>query len=202
MSTISYAITAHNEHEELEHLLSQLNTGIKWDDEVVIQLDIKATDEVKEVCYKFPFFTLIEHPLNNDFSSFKNNLKSKCNRDYIFQIDADEFLSDILLSNINEILSLNPEIDIYGIPRVNKVEGLTVGHIKKWGWNVKEGIINWPDYQWRICKNIPSIHWVGKVHERLVGSSSIITLPDEFCLLHFKTIERQEKQNEYYNELS
>ncbi len=68
----------------------------------------------------------------------------------------------------------------------------------------KEGDrINFPDYQWRIYKNIPTIKWINKVHERLNGFKIYSTLPplDEFCLLHPKTIERQEKQNEFYNTL-
>lgn len=56
MPSISYAITAHNEHEELERLLFILDQNIQDIDEVVIQLDTTATEEVKEVCYKYPAF--------------------------------------------------------------------------------------------------------------------------------------------------
>ena len=77
MPSISYAITAHNEHEELERLLFILDQNIQDIDEVVIQLDTTATEEVKEVCYKYPAFTLIEFPLNRDFASFKNNLNQE-----------------------------------------------------------------------------------------------------------------------------
>jgi len=202
MPTISYAITACNEHVELERLLEQLDNNIRDIDEVVIQLDTTATDEVKEVCYKYPAFSLWEFPLNGDFASFKNHLKSKCNRDYIFQIDADEYLSAQLIESINQILELNPDIDLYYIPRINTVEGLTSKHIKEWGWYVnKTGWINYPDYQTRILKNIPEIKWINKVHERLVGAKTIIPLPEGYNLIHPKTIERQEKQNNFYNTL-
>ena len=62
-------------------------------------------------------------------------------------------------------------------------------------------IINWCDYQTRIVKNTPSIKWKNKVHEILEGYKQYAALPaeDEFCLLHPKTIERQEKQNSFYN---
>ena len=62
-------------------------------------------------------------------------------------------------------------------------------------------IINFSDNQTRIVKNTPSIKWVNKVHERLDGFKTYSTLPaqDEFCLLHPKSIERQEKQNQFYN---
>jgi hypothetical protein len=202
MPTISYAITACNEHVELERLLEQLDSNIRDIDEVVIQLDTTATDEVKEVCYKYPAFSLWEFPLNGDFASFKNHLKSKCNRDYIFQIDADEYLSAQLIESINQILELNPDIDLYYIPRINTVEGLTPKHIKEWGWYVNEtGWINYPDYQTRILKNIPEMKWINKVHERLVGGKIGHNLPKGYDLIHPKTIERQEKQNNFYNTL-
>jgi hypothetical protein len=64
-------------------------------------------------------------------------------------------------------------------------------------------IINFSDNQTRIVKNSPSIKWINKVHEKLDGYKLFSTLPpqDEFCLLHPKTIEKQEKQNNYYNTL-
>lgn len=202
MPSISYAITAHNEHEELERLLFILDQNIQDIDEVVIQLDTTATEEVKEVCYKYPAFTLIEFPLNRDFASFKNNLKSKCTRDYIFQIDADEYPSYILIGNLPQVLELNPDVELFRVPRVNTVEGLTQKHIDQWKWYVnQDGWVNYPDFQMRILKNLPEIKWVNKVHEIIVGAKLIADLPNGFELLHPKTIERQEKQNELYSTL-
>ena len=50
---ISFAITAHNEHEELQRLLEQLIQVVKSNDEIVIQLDTTATDEVIQVTDTF-----------------------------------------------------------------------------------------------------------------------------------------------------
>ena len=202
MPSISYAITACNEHVELERLLNQLDRNIRDIDEVVIQLDVTATPAVEEVCYKYPAFTLIQFPLNNDFASFKNNLKNKCSRDYIFQIDADEYPHPELLESLPSILEANDDTDVFLVPRINTVEGLTEQHIKQWGWNVTgDSRVNFPDYQWRIWKNIPKIKWINKVHERLDGFGLYTNFPplDEMCLYHPKTIDRQEKQNNYYN---
>jgi hypothetical protein len=202
MPSISYAITACNEHVELDRLLEQLDRTIQDIDEVVIQLDITATPEVKEVCYKYLAFTLIQFPLNNDFASFKNNLKSKCNRDYIFQIDADEYLSEEILTYLPTILEDNSNVEMFSVPRINTVEGLTEQHIKQWGWRVDErGWVNYPDYQNRILKNKPEIYWINKVHEKLVGAMITTELPPGLDLIHPKTIDRQEKQNNYYNTL-
>jgi hypothetical protein len=207
MPTISYAITACNEHVELERLLDQLNEHIRPEDEIVLQLDTTATDEVAKVAEKYNVGTKYEYhrvyaSLNGDFASFKNNLKAHCSRDYIFQIDADEYLSEYLITYIRAILDLNPEVELYAVPRINTVEGLTPEHIQKWGWHINEnGWVNYPDHQTRILKNIPEIKWINKVHERLVGAKIIVPLPEGYDLIHPKTIERQEKQNNYYNTL-
>lgn len=64
-------------------------------------------------------------------------------------------------------------------------------------------IVNWCDYQWRIWKNKPEIKWKNKVHEVLDGYKTYSTLPaePEFSLKHPKGIERQKKQNAYYDTL-
>lgn len=204
MFRISYAITAHNEHEELDRLLLQLDRGIRDVDEVVIQVDSTATEEVLNVVYKYPAFSIHQFPLKGDFSSFKNNLKSKCSGEWIFQIDADEYLSNTLLQSLPEILASNPTTDLFLTPRINTVNGLTDEHIKKWGWNVNEkGWVNFPDYQTRILQNHPKIKWVNKVHEVVTGHNSYALLPatEEYCLLHPKHIARQETQNHYYSTL-
>jgi glycosyltransferase involved in cell wall biosynthesis len=200
MANISFAITACNEHIELERLLKQLDKNIKKKDEIVVQLDITATQEVKDIVSKYKLINYI-HPLNNDFATFKNNLKSICTNEWIFFIDADEYLSDDLLFNIHEILDANKGIvDVISVPRINTVDGLTREHIDKWRWFVDEnGYVNYPDYQTRICTNKPNIEWVNKVHERLIGWKTIANLPYGYDLIHPKTIERQERQNNYYN---
>ena len=81
---------------------------------------------------------------------------------------------------------------------------MTQDHMQQWGWAVNEhGWINFPDYQWRIYRNTNQIKWENKVHEVLTGYETVSHLPmdSEFCLLHEKTIERQEKQNNYYETL-
>ena len=199
MPSISYAITACNEHVELDRLLNQLSSSIRDEDEIVVQMDITATDEVKAVVNKYKLMSYF-HPLNKDFATFKNNLKDLCTKDYIFQIDADEYLSEELLAYLPAILEDNSKVEMFSIPRINTVEGLTEQHIKQWGWRVDEkGWVNYPDYQNRILKNKPEIHWVNKVHEKIIGAMTTTEIPPGLDLIHPKTIDRQEKQNNYYN---
>ena len=208
MPSISYAITACNEHAELDRLLNQLQEYIRPEDEIVVQLDSNRTTEVIDVVNsfksKFPLkhYKYINGSLNGDFASFKNNLKSHCTKDYIFQIDADEYLSLELITYLPEILQDNPDVELLRVPRINTVEGLTQEHIQKWRWHVsKEGWVNYPDYQMRVLKNLPDIQWRNKVHEVIIGAKVVADLPFGLDLIHPKTIDRQEKQNNFYNTL-
>ena len=105
---------------------------------------------------------------------------------------------------IPQVIETNPTVEVYRVPRINTVKGLTQEHIQKWRWRVDEkGWVNFPDLQWRIYKNDSKIKWVNKVHEVLVGYKRYSELPrdENLCLIHEKTIEKQEKQNNYYNTL-
>lgn len=207
MPSISYAITACNEHVELERLLDQLNESIRSEDEIVVQLDTTATEEVKKVAEKYNIGTDYEYhriyySLDKNFASFKNNLKKHCTRNYIFQIDADEYLSEELLASLPEILEANSQVEMFSVPRINTVKGLTSEYINKWGWYINEkGWINYPDHQDRILKNKPEIGWVNKVHEKITGATVIAQIPEGYDLVHPKTLERQKKQNQFYSTL-
>ena len=203
---ISYGLTVCNEHAELENLITFLSKYPKDVDEIVIVYDQnRVTPEVLDVIEKYKDSS-IAHPFDfkQNFLENKNYLNSKCTGDYIFQIDADEYPHESLITQLPVILEANPENEVYLVPRVNTVEGLTNEHIQKWGWNVNDkNWINWPDYQWRVWKNKPEIKWVNKVHEKLSGHKTYAALPDMegLSLYHPKKIDRQEKQNAYYNTL-
>ena len=205
---ISYAITACNEVEETIRLVTQLLNYKGENSEVVVLLDTpKAPTELIEYLElqgEANHINLIESEFDNDFAQWKNLLNSQCKGEWIFQLDADEFLDPNLIVNLEDILDNNVDKDLIVVPRINTVEGLTETHIQKWGWNVNEkGWVNFPDVQTRIYKNSDKIGWMNKVHERIVGFESYTNLPaDEiYCIRHPKTIERQERQNNYYNTL-
>ena len=207
---ISYAVPVCNEHIELEKLLSFLLKHIDENDEIVIQCDKgNTTPEVEKVLDKADYefrhqLKIIEFPLNSHFSNFKNNLKEHCTGDWIFQIDADELPHESLIINLKELLKANLTTEMFLVPRVNTVEGLTQEHINKWRWNVNEkGWVNWPDYQTRIIQNSPKIKWQNKVHEQIIGISTKGALPmeEEWCLYHPKNIKKQEIQNQLYNQI-
>lgn len=205
---LSYAITVCNEYEEIQKLISTLFAYSREEDEIVVLFDKKAgTSQVWNYLVELQnedWIKAYPKSFKDHFADWKNHLTSLCSGDYIFQIDADEIPHEKLIKTLPILLESNPDVEVMLVPRVNTVEGLTDEHIKKWGWNVDDrGWVNWPDYQWRIYKNDPTIKWVNKVHEKLDGFKQYATLHMEegFALYHPKDIKRQEKQNSYYNTL-
>tara|TARA_B100001778_G_scaffold292079_1_gene262481 strand:- start:6332 stop:6955 length:624 start_codon:yes stop_codon:yes gene_type:complete len=205
---ISYAITVCNEINEITNLLNFLLKHRRKQDEIVILFDKgNGTAEVWNRIIELKGENNVNYTsktFKNHFADWKNYLTSLCTGDYIFQIDADEIPHELLMENLPLIIEDNPDNEVYLVPRVNTVSGLTKKHIAEWRWNVdQEDRVNWPDYQWRVWKNKPKIKWKNKVHEILEGHKTHAFIPamPELALYHPKTIAKQEKQNNYYNTL-
>jgi len=206
---ITYAITVCNEFVEIQQLIAFLLKHKRIQDNIVVLYDESNGDpEIESFLRSHSVnaeFAWHKAKFEGHFANWKNRLSSLCNGNYIFQIDADEIPNELLISHLPELLELNPDNDVYLVPRVNTVEGMSQDHMQQWGWNVNAaGWINWPDYQWRIWKNKSEIKWINKVHEKLDGFSTYTLLPadtEAFSLYHPKTIERQIKQNAYYDTL-
>jgi hypothetical protein len=203
---ISYAITVCNELEEIKRLISFLHQHKRPEDEIYVLLDKpKASLELLyqlSVYSSEGFIILTESEFKGHFADWKNQLMDLCSGDYIFQIDADEIPNSSLIENLPAILENN--VDVILVPRVNTVQGITQQHIQHWGWKQNEkGWIQWPDFQWRIYKNDSEIRWKNKLHEVLDGFKTYSNLPEmeEYALYHPKTIEKQEKQNNFYSTL-
>jgi len=202
--SISYSILTHNEIDSLLRLIDFLVKYKDDEDEIVILDDYSENKETKKILdatvsiYDIKFE---QRHLLKDFAGQKNYLRRMCTGGYIFNLDADELPKLHLIRNIKEILKTNSNIDLIWVPRINTVDGLTQEHIQKWNWQINErGWINFPDWQGRIHKNRPNIRWENPVHEIMVGYNEYSFLPaeEEYCIVHHKVIEKQEKQNEFY----
>ena len=204
---LSYGITVHNEHEELNQLLELLVHNTDQEDEIVI-VDDFSNQETQDVIGSWvqqysdkKTIRVFQRKLDGDFASQKNFVIEQCSGDYIFHIDADEYPNVILLQQLKQILEIN-EVDLLWIPRVNTVEGMTEEDIQTWGWKVSEqGWVNYPDYQARVFRRNDNIRWERPLHEVIRGYKTYSHLPphEELSLYHPKTIEKQEKQNMFYN---
>ena len=203
---ISFAITVCNELVEIKKLVPFLLENKRIQDEIVILYDNKnGNPEVLEFLLPFNKLPNVQTwrglDWDNNFADWKNKLNDYCTGDYIFQLDADEMIEVDFVKSVSEIVGLNPEVDLFYLPRVNTVAGITNEHIMKWQWRVDENNrINFPDYQGRIYRK--GLMWNNKVHEKIVGAKIYSILPiDEssYFLHHHKTITKQELQNNLYS---
>ena len=138
---ISYIVTVHNETLELLQLIEKLKTHIDAvapNDEVVILDDFSDNEDTNKILSKAKSygFTVVQHELKKNFSEHKNYGSKRCVGDFVCQIDADEYLFPNLLNNIHEIIESNPTVELYRVPRVNIVRGMTEKDVTMWGWNL------------------------------------------------------------------
>lgn len=208
MIKISYAITVCDEAIEIQRLITHLLKHKRANDEIVVLFDeSKNSTAVEDYIRSHSVngeFNWHASKFEGHFANWKNKLNYLSSGHYIFQIDADEIPSEYLIENLHNLLEQNPTVDMFIVPRINTVEGLTQEHIQKWKWNINEqGWVNFPDYQSRIYKNTQGIAWEGMVHEKIQGAKSYAYLPalEHWCLSHPKTIEKQERAVKLYQEL-
>lgn len=204
---ISYAITVCNELTEIKKLVPFILEYKKPEDEIVILYDENNGDS-RVLDFLLPYNKLPNvqtwrsFDFDKNFADWKNLLNSYCKGNYIYQIDADEMISQYMIENLHNILEINPKVDLYFVPRINTVSDITEEDIQKWGWKLNEkGWVNFPDFQGRIYRK--NMGWYGKVHERIIGGNVFSSLPldEEYCILHHKDIERQRNQNKFYSSL-
>ena len=203
---LSYAITVCNEAVEIQNLVTFLLDNKRTEDEIVITFDSKNGStsvedylRAKSVNAEFSW-----HPFEfqGNFSDLKNHTKSMCRGEYICHLDADEIPHETLIEQLPQIIEMN-DVDLIWLPRVNTVDGMTKEHVEKWGWRVSQkGWVNYPDYQARVFRNTEEIRWTRPLHEYITGSKTYSHLPpyEELSLYHHKTIEKQVKQNMFYNQ--
>jgi glycosyltransferase involved in cell wall biosynthesis len=210
MVGISYLITTHNEGKKyLIPLFKRiLMNDVNGEDEIVILDDYSDDPETLEVLEltskNRPDVKIVKHHLDGDFAAHKNYGKNQCTKQYVFQIDGDECPHENLIHTLKETILFNHTVELFRVPRINVVPGITADHIARWGWNVNDKQwLNFPDLQDRIFRNVLEIKWQNKVHEKIIGHTTHSELPpiEDYCLLHIKTLDRQEKQNQFYSTL-
>jgi glycosyltransferase involved in cell wall biosynthesis len=202
--TISYAILTHNEGQYIETLLSFLTNNKRPQDEIVVVDDFSKDELTIQILDKYKSQITLDYRVFDGDHTQKNYLNSLCTGDYILQLDADELISEDLINMLPTLLEDNTEIDLFIMPRINTVDGLTQEWAQKWGWHVdKKGWINFPDWQMRLYRNCNWIKWKGLLHSRIEGYKTYVSLPTDelFCIIHPKQLDRQIEQNNLYDKI-
>ena len=200
---LTYAIGVCNEHKELQSLLNFLIKTKEICDDINVLVDTnKVTDDVRRVLDKYKkVITICERAFCGDFSAHRNFHITKCSGDYIFMIDADEIPQEHLIKTVKNYCDTS---DLIFVPRINICPGYTEHWIKDYRFTINEvGWINWPDYQGRVFKNVPSIRWGKSLHEQVQGAKNPmgIEAKPQNGLWHVKSIEVQDSARKFYDSL-
>ncbi len=201
---LSYLVTCHNETDSLEKLLSKLIEYKKGNHEIVLLDDYSDNPETLEIIQKFKEkVNFQQHKLDKNYGNHKNYGIELCKGEWIFQLDADEVPTDGLLENIDLIIESNSKNEVLWLPRLNYFIGVTDLDVITWGWQLNDGMINFPDYQSRLYQNLPHIRYERRLHEKVEGFKSYVFIPPQkdYAIIHEKTIEKQRETNVNYNKL-
>ena len=162
---------------------------------------------------------IFKRKLDMDFATQTNEITKRSNNEWVMKLDPDELMDDRSLNNIRFLLSAmekeNPKVEVIGIPRINTLNGVLVNDIPREKWNEehlstlkqfnpKDPLtLKNPDYQFRLFKK--NVKWVNKVHEQPEpvknGEKKKVMITHNIALFHPKTVQKQNTQNEFYNQI-
>lgn len=201
---LSYLVTCHNETTSLEKLLSNLIKYKKDNHEIVLLDDYSDNQTTLNIIEKYKENVVFhQHKLERNYGAHKNYGIEQCKGQWIFQLDGDECPTDLLLENIDIVLESNKDNEVIWLPRMNFFIGVTQNDADQWGWRLHDGMVNFPDYQSRIYRNLPHIRYQRRLHEKVEGFKSYTFVPPQkdYAILHEKTIEKQRQTNLNYNKI-
>jgi len=161
---ISAIILTKNEEKNIVDCLELLG----WCNEIIV-VDDCSDDRTVELAEKFKV-KIFKRKLDNDFSAQRNFAVSKAGNKWVFFVDADERVPDLLALEIIEKLK-KQNFDAYYIERKDVMWGKVLMHGEV--GNVK---------LLRLAKKGKG-NWINKVHEEWVVNGKISTL--ENVLYHY-----------------
>jgi glycosyltransferase involved in cell wall biosynthesis len=164
---LSVVLATFNEEKNLPALLKSIKTLA---DEIVV-VDGTSTDRTVEIAKKYGAKVIVTKNLSN-FHINKQKAIDLATKDWIFQLDADERVSDELTNEIKGKLGNDQDINGYWLPRKNWFLGRFL---------MKGG--QYPDYTLRLYRkgkgHLPQVH----VHEQAEVDGKVGYL--EQALLHY-----------------
>ncbi len=169
---ISATIITRNEERNIAAALRSL----AWADEIIL-VDSESTDRTVEIARGFTDKIFIrEWP---GYSKQKNFAAEQAANDWIFNLDADERLTDALIAEIQQLKDQTADAAAFEMPRKTFYLGRWIKHA---GW--------YPDYKLRLYDRTRS-RWRGDfVHESVETQGKIKRLRGD--LLHYTVMNSSE----------
>lgn len=170
-----------------ERLLRNLLPYVKpWVDQMVFIIDNRSEDLSHMICAAHsPYVYRVD--LNMDFGHARNIGVQHSEMPWVFQIDADEWPNEYLLRWMREYLPRAP-LDEHGVLTLheNLIDGKPIGE---------------RTHEWHLRLFRRQHYYVKKLHEYpSVPFWRCGFAPKDAMILHHKTSERQQMQNQRYRE--
>ena len=177
---ISVVIITFNEDKNIERCI----LSVKDIADEIIVVDSFSTDKTEEICKKHDV-NFVQRKFDG-YSNQKNYANSLTTKPYILSLDADEELSNELISSILKV-KMNPKFDVFYFKRLSNYCGKW---IKYGGW--------YPDFQYRLFDKTKTKWNDNLVHERIeLNNVSIGFLKGD--LLHYTVFSVEQHENQLKN---
>ncbi len=184
MATISAIIITKNEERNIRRCLRSLD---KWVNEIIV-IDSGSTDNTVPICKQYT-----RHVYITDWPGYgpqKNRAIELCQSDWIFSIDADEWIGTNLREEIQNAV-LSPQIQAFYIPRLN----MFCGHFQRFGDAAHDRVLRL--FQKGAAKFSDHI-----VHEKLICTGKIGILKNALRHNSYRTRQEWAQQMQKYAEMA
>lgn len=167
-SKISVVINTLNEEQNIERAIR----SVRWADEVVV-CDMHSDDKTVELAKRLGV-KVVYHERANYVEPARNFAVSQASGDWTLILDADEEISEVLASRLQEIAKSEDGVDFVEIPRKNIIFNK---HVKASLW--------WPDYHPRFYRK-EKVLWKKEIHSKpgTKGKGLILPAEENLAIIH------------------
>jgi glycosyltransferase involved in cell wall biosynthesis len=182
---ISAVVVCYNERDNIEQCLKSLS----WTDEIVV-VDSFSTDGTAELCKKYT-----DRVYQREWPGYieqKTYAVSLVKNEWVFSLDSDEVVTDILRDEILTRLSADKnEMNGYYVKRHSFYLGRWINH---GGW--------YPDYKLRLFKKDEVFHGGENPHDRYFVKGKTAKLKGEIEHYTYKDISDQLSTIDRFSEIA
>jgi len=183
-SKVSAVIIAYNDAPNMRRCLD----SVKWTDEIII-VDSHSTDGTTEICREFT--PLVFQESFSGFGRLRNLAIGKATHDWILSVDTDEWVTEAVKQEIQELLDAGPSAQAYFVPRRNHFLGRRIRYC---GW--------YPDYRQPQFFHKSHMHYrEDLVHEGFELDGTVGYLKSEMEQIPFRTIDHFLRKMDRYSAL-
>lgn len=114
---LSIILVVRNEAETVRRCLE----SVKWADEIIV-VDQSSTDATVAVCREYTDKVFV-HPARGTACADREFAATQASHEWVFGIDADEVMTDVLRDEIRHLLASGPRFSSYYVSRHNYLLG-------------------------------------------------------------------------------